>query len=138
MIIKETYWKLIAQCIAGTLSGMTGGVLGFFTGIIIGSNYEIGGVYGAITGIIIGSIIGTLFFKRLKIENYKNISLTGISIAFIIILTHIATRFMNPPDEGSLFILSITTFAFSLFIGIVLIPSVILTLCIHFYKKKHL
>lgn len=138
MMIKEIHWKLIAQCLAGTLSGMGGGAIGFFSGITIGSNYEIGGVYGAITGIIIGSIIGTLFFKRLKIENYKNISLTGTSIALIIILTHIATRFMNPPDEGSLFILSITTFAFSLFIGMALIPSVILTLYIHFYKKKHL
>lgn len=138
-MIKEAHWKLIAQCLAGTLSGMTGGAIGFFTGIIIGSNYEIGGVYGAITGIIIGSIIGIVFFMKIKIESYKNMSITELLIAMMIVITAIASRYLIPMTENAQFsMLHITTGIMTLFMTFSLIPSLLITLCIHFYKKKHL
>ncbi len=137
-MLKETHWKLIAQCITGTLSGMTGGVIGFFTGIMTSSNYEIGGVYGAINGIIIGSAIGTLFFMKLKIESYKNMSITELFIAMMIVITAIASRYFIPMTENAQFsILHITTAVMTMFMAISLVTSLILTLCIHFYNKKH-
>lgn len=143
-MIREVHWKLIAQCLAGTLGGMTGGAIGFFTGIIIGSNYEIGGVYGAITGIIIGSIIGIVFFMKIKIESYKNISITELFIAMMIVITAIASRYFVPmiengplKENAQFSILHITTAVMTMFMTISLVPSLILTLYIHFYNKKH-
>lgn len=142
--MKELYWKLMAQCLAGTLGGMTGGVIGFFVGIAIGPNYETGGVYGAIAGIIIGSIIGTLFFMKLKIESYKNISITELFVAMMIVITAIASRYFvpmienGPLEENAQFsILHITTAVMTMFMTISLVPSLILTLYIHFYNRKH-
>lgn len=123
-MLKEAHWKLIAQCIIGTFSGVIGATLGFFIGVSISSAYgriyETGEMYGAIVGMIIGATIGTLFFYRIKVESYKNISLTGMIISPIIVLMYGITYIISP-----------------IFIGLSFIQSLIITLCIHFYKKKH-
>ncbi len=136
--MKEQYWKITAQCLLGTLGGMTGGVIGFFTGIIIGSNYEIGGVYGAIAGMIIGSIISVIFFMKRKIESYRNMSMAELLIAIMIVITAIISRYLIPMTESNQFsILHISTAIMTLFMIFSLVTSLLITVCIYLYKKKH-
>ncbi len=151
-MIKEAHWKIMAQCLAGTLMGMIWAAIGFAVGLVMGinvfNNYETGAQYGAILGIIIGAAIGTLLFHKLKIKSYKNISITGLCMIGIIIIPAtlsiiiqiVINTFLgrNGNVIEGLFGLVAISLPLSVFIGLSFIPSLIITLCIHFYKKKHL
>lgn len=134
-MLKETQWKLIAQCLTGMLSGMAGGILGFAVGIGIGinifDNYEIGGQYGILIGILIGSILGIIIFNKIKIKSYKNISTTELFMVMMIVITAITSGFLARTS-----MLFVTTGIMTLFMIFSLVPSLLMTLCIYFYKKN--